>query len=131
MKADYDRYIFPSRQGALQGAHIPPWLLSLGLPAEQTVLWAVLARCAGGKKSTRGFSAPRLASLVGWSSARVRTTLQRLEDAELIEREQRPGHRPVFRFLAHPRSRTADGDFWTWQGLVLAAEEDPQGGEQL
>lgn len=119
-----DDYIFPGRHGATGGAHIPPWLLSLGLPAEQTVLWSVIARCASGRKSTRGFSIPRLAAVLGWSTGRVRSTVHQLEAAGLIERELQPGMRPIFKFPRHPRCMTQDGKHLTWNGLLLAAESD-------
>ena len=120
---DKNRYIFPNRQDATRGAHIPPWMFSLDLSPDLKVTYAVLARCAGTRRNLSGYSIRRLAAVAGFSENALRRNLQALIDARLIERvDEKPGTIPTFRFLRHPRSKTAAGDFLTWRGLVAAVD---------
>lgn len=117
------KYIYPNRQDAARGAHIPPWLFTLDLSPELKVTYAVLARCAGSRMTLTGFSVPRLAAIAGFSENQMRRNLAALVSQGLIEREDsKPGVIPVYRFVRHPRSLTSGGDFLTWKGLVAAVD---------
>lgn len=117
------KYIYPNRQDAVRGAHIPAWILTLGLPAELMVAYAVMARCAGSRRDLTGFSMPRLAAIAGVGEDRMRKNISALVGWGLIERfQKRPGTIPAYRFLRHPRSLTATDEYLTWKGLIAAVD---------